>query len=316
MAYPLHSVLERNALVRAGVVGVVFCALIGGAAFGLLHMPPPQKADVATAETTTDVAGNSPVPTSIPSAEPVAPPAPSLTKNAVIDGSFDSLAAAKKVTTASTDTAAPTEPTKRVVETSFIRGSVAPSSEVVEATEVVAEDTTSGAAPAEPATEVAEAEPAAPPSATGAGKPANIGASAVTVRSGPSVRNGRLFTLAAGAAVRVAASDRGWLKVTASDGRSGWVYSSYVASGAAATSGSDGDAVAAYAIGSSDKTAAIVVGTGVSVRAGPAGSTDRLFALSPGEEVTIVESRERWRKIVDARGRSGWAYAQYLRVGH
>ncbi len=59
---------------------------------------------------------------------------------------------------------------------------------------------------------------------------------------------------------------------------------------------------------------AVVTGKGANVRALPKkGGSDVLFALNGGEEVTVVEMSKGWAKIVDARGRSGWIYGDYLR---
>lgn len=55
-----------------------------------------------------------------------------------------------------------------------------------------------------------------------------------------------------------------------------------------------------------------VGGAGVNVRSGPGKSTAKLFALAGGTEVTVKEDRGGWLHIVDAKGRSGWAYKSYL----
>lgn len=67
----------------------------------------------------------------------------------------------------------------------------------------------------------------------------------------------------------------------------------------------------AYAPASGD--VANVTGKGANVRSVPAvGGSDVLFALPGGVEVTIVEMRRGWARIVDPQGRSGWIYGQYL----
>ena len=59
---------------------------------------------------------------------------------------------------------------------------------------------------------------------------------------------------------------------------------------------------------------AVVKGSGVNVRSNPRkGENEVLFTLAGGEEVTVVEMSKGWAKIVDSRGRSGWAYGDYLR---
>lgn len=62
------------------------------------------------------------------------------------------------------------------------------------------------------------------------------------------------------------------------------------------------------------KGMAVVKGKGVNVRSAPKkGANEVLFTLAGGEEVTIVEMSKGWAKIVDSRGRSGWAYGDFLR---
>jgi hypothetical protein len=59
---------------------------------------------------------------------------------------------------------------------------------------------------------------------------------------------------------------------------------------------------------------AIVTGKGANVRSVPQkGGSEVLFALAGGAEVTVVQMSKGWAKIVDAQGRSGWIYGDYLR---
>ncbi|WP_421758832.1 SH3 domain-containing protein [Devosia sp.] len=55
-----------------------------------------------------------------------------------------------------------------------------------------------------------------------------------------------------------------------------------------------------------------VGGAGVNVRSGPGKSSGKLFALAGGAEVTVKEDRGGWLHIIDAKGRSGWAYKTFL----
>lgn len=56
-----------------------------------------------------------------------------------------------------------------------------------------------------------------------------------------------------------------------------------------------------------------VGGKGVTVRSGPSTSNGRLFALASGQKVTVMGKKRGWLRIVDERGRSGWAYSSYFR---
>jgi hypothetical protein len=56
----------------------------------------------------------------------------------------------------------------------------------------------------------------------------------------------------------------------------------------------------------------VVNGGGVTVRSGPSKSKSQLFALGPGQKVTVESSQKGWLEIVDAKGRHGWAYSSYF----
>ena len=55
-----------------------------------------------------------------------------------------------------------------------------------------------------------------------------VGGSGVSVRSGPGKSHGRLFALRAGEQVKVLENQRGWLKITDDQNRTGWLYQSYL----------------------------------------------------------------------------------------
>lgn len=88
----------------------------------------------------------------------------------------------------------------------------------------------------EPAVEP-EPEPVAEPAPKPEPKPVRqastgntrtIAGAGVNVRSGPGKSNGKLFALAGGEKVKVGEDQRGWLKITDDQGRTGWVYKSYL----------------------------------------------------------------------------------------
>ena len=56
----------------------------------------------------------------------------------------------------------------------------------------------------------------------------------------------------------------------------------------------------------------IVGGSGVNVRSGPSRSSSRLFALTGGQEVTVTGNDKGWLSVIDAKGRRGWIYKDYL----
>lgn len=89
----------------------------------------------------------------------------------------------------------------------------------------------------EPIAEPAKEEPAAEPEpepepveqvAAASGDTRTVAGAGVNVRSGPGKSNGRVFGLAGGEKVTVGENQRGWLKITDDQGRTGWVYKDYL----------------------------------------------------------------------------------------
>jgi hypothetical protein len=78
----------------------------------------------------------------------------------------------------------------------------------------------------EPVLPAAKPTAAAPPSHHEA--TAIVGGEGVTIRSGPTMGRGALFSLAAGQKLSVLGKERGWLHITDAKGRAGWVYSGLV----------------------------------------------------------------------------------------
>lgn len=91
----------------------------------------------------------------------------------------------------------------------------------------------------EPVPEAPKAEPKTEPGpkaepepvkqeASASGDTRTVAGAGVNVRSGPGKSNGRVFGLAGGAKVTVSENQRGWLKITDDQGRTGWVYKDYL----------------------------------------------------------------------------------------
>jgi SH3-like domain-containing protein len=138
-----------------------------------------------------------------------------------------------------------------------------------------------------------------------------VGDSSINVRSGPSQDNKRLFALAAGAEVDVAGKADGWVSIADDKGREGWVDATLLEN-------LDLDAVPVIQdppAADPEKPANVkkVAGSGVTVRAGPGKSNKQLFNLSGGSEVTVADESKGWLKITDAKGRTGWAYKDYVK---
>lgn len=73
-----------------------------------------------------------------------------------------------------------------------------------------------------------EPKPEPKQQASTSGDTRTVAGAGVNVRSGPGKSNGRAFGLAGGQKVTVTENQRGWLKITDGQGRTGWVYKDYL----------------------------------------------------------------------------------------
>jgi hypothetical protein len=127
-------------------------------------------------------------------------------------------------------------PTARLVETTVIRANLTDGG--TSHTAETAIDPSPGLAPvAAPIPAVRTALLVAPDPAPTARRPQSaptrsgvrlVGGAGVTVRSGPSKSQPRLFALQAGQKVTIAGNQKGWLQIVDAKGRRGWAYSSYL----------------------------------------------------------------------------------------
>lgn len=150
----------------------------------------------------------------------------------------------------------------------------------------------------------------------------HVGDSPVNVRSGPSQNNKRLFALAAGVEVDVVGKSGGWVSITDSKGRDGWVDASLLDNlkldavpKIKAPPVAEPEKPAAKPAAAEAKASNVrkVAGAGVTVREGPGKSHNQLFSLPGGSEVTVSDDNKGWLKITDGKGRTGWAYKDYLK---
>jgi SH3-like domain-containing protein len=149
------------------------------------------------------------------------------------------------------------------------------------------------------------------------------------VRSGPARSHKRLFVLAEGTEVEPLAATSGWVRIVDDEGRAGWIFGEFlegldlaslpapppedveVAAVAPEPEPAPARAEPAPQRAASGDTRT-VKGQGVNVRSGPSSSNGKLFALTGGTEVTVVDTQRGWLKITDPKGRTGWAYSSYL----
>lgn len=109
----------------------------------------------------------------------------------------------------------------------FAEQPVDASSKVKAAAQKQLADVAAKAAPvaAEPEAPQAKPEQVA---AVDTGNVRTVAGSGANVRSGPGKSNKTLFALAGGEQVKVGENQRGWLKITDDQGRTGWIYKTYL----------------------------------------------------------------------------------------
>lgn len=144
----------------------------------------------------------------------------------------------------------------------------------------------------------------------------SVGPSAVNLRAGPSAGSQQLSVLQPGEAIQSGQTIGGWVQVTRADGSTGWVYSSYLASGgaqAAAPAATRSTQVAsaqprAVIKGDNgdleDKTARIA--SRLPAYARPRDSAQSIFTFQPGDQVRIAEVRGDWLRVETDDGVSAW----------
>lgn len=286
MLAQLRLALWRDsALLRASTIIMTFLVLVTAVTFFM----PRQIADAATGPTKPELV-----------TAPWSKPQKATPPKDLVTATFDLLAPKLGVA-----------PAKRVVQTLSIPPSGAVSAAIAAPEPLTPEVSVAEAAPIE----VASVEPAALPQV--ASDPNTLTAlESVNVRSGPGRTNNRVFVLAAGASVKVSEVSKGWLHITDGKRREGWAYGKSF----------DTDAVKGLTVPEATEVAvatvtdvappaaniATVLGQGVTVRSGPGKSNGALFALTAGTRVTVLQNQRGWLKITDPKGRTGWAYKDFL----
>jgi SH3-like domain-containing protein len=154
-------------------------------------------------------------------------------------------------------------------------------------------------------------------------RPDSIGPSAVNLRAGPSTATATVGVLQPGQAVQTGQSDGGWIEVTLPDGTTGWVFSRYLASAAAAVPSPSEDSADKPSVKAKAMAKATIKGKGngdlegrtaridsaLTARAKPNSGAPMLFQTEPGERVRILDVRGDWLRIRTADGSSGWIRA-------
>ena len=132
-----------------------------------------------------------------------------------------------------------------------------------------------------------------------------VTADALNVRSGPSTSYGITTKLYKGDKVEILESSNVWHKITASNGKIGWVSGDYIKVSSGSTSQP-----------STSTTKATVTATSLNVRSGAGTSYSVITKLSKGTVVDVLESASNgWKKIKTSNGTIGWVSGSYLANG-
>ena len=147
----------------------------------------------------------------------------------------------------------------------------------------------------------------------------SIGASAVNVRSGPSVDSDKRFVAQPGEAVKIGESNGNWVHVYRADGTDGWVYGRYIAGhepspdvAPPATAANLSQPRRSAPAADDSRDAGNLIGRFgeahglITARVGPNGGARPAFLLQPGDRFRISQAHGSWILIVTDDGMSGW----------
>lgn len=143
---------------------------------------------------------------------------------------------------------------------------------------------------------------------TGAGDPlVVIGNGPLNVRSGPSTEHDKVFSLGAGQVVDVLERQKDWTRIKDEDDRTGWAATRFMVALAEA------EKIAAEAAAKREATMTMTVRSGVNVRSGPGRSYEKVFGLSAGNAVTVLDRSKGWIRVETEDRKKGWVYSSFLR---
>lgn len=133
--------------------------------------------------------------------------------------------------------------------------------------------------------------------------------SKLNVRSGPSTNDSIISTLLQESKVNVIGKSGDWCQIKLSDGRIGWVSSTYLKVDIT----QQPTTVQPNDITKMDTTG-IVTASKLNVRSGPASTYSIILALWQGNKVNVIGKYGDWYQIKLSDGRIGWVSSAYLQV--
>jgi uncharacterized protein YgiM (DUF1202 family) len=128
---------------------------------------------------------------------------------------------------------------------------------------------------------------------------ATVDVSVLNVRSGPGLQHTRTTQVTLGTVLPVLAEQPGWVQVSLSGGKSGWVSSTYVTLKSVPAA--------------SSQTAKVTVSV-LNVRSGPGTEHTRITTVSENTVLPVLQKQGQWLQVRLPSGQTGWVAAEYVTV--
>jgi cell wall-associated NlpC family hydrolase len=130
-----------------------------------------------------------------------------------------------------------------------------------------------------------------------------VTASKLNVRTGPGTNYDSFHTLWQGNVITVIGESNGWYKIKLSNGKTGWVSSTYLQVSGTQTPVKN------------LSTTGTVTASKLNMRSGPATSYSAIHTLWQGNTVKVIGESNGWYKIQLSNGKTGWVSSTYLKLG-
>jgi N-acetylmuramoyl-L-alanine amidase len=134
------------------------------------------------------------------------------------------------------------------------------------------------------------------PAGAGTFKTATVDVSVLNIRSGPGLQHARLTQATIGTVLPVLSEQTGWVQISLSDGRTGWVSRDFVT---VRTTAPDGPF-----------TARVTVSV-LNVRSGPGTTFSRISTVAMDSLLPVLQRQGDWLQVSLPSGQTGWVAGQY-----
>lgn len=141
-----------------------------------------------------------------------------------------------------------------------------------------------------------------------------VTASALNIRSNPSMGSNKVGLAYRGSSVEILSQSKGWYNVKLSNGIVGWASSQYISTDSAAggNTGSNSGSSNNGGENAQSGNGKVSVSSRLNVRSGAGTSFGVVGKASNGEVVQLLASTNGWYKIKQANGVVGWVSSQYI----